>query len=62
MLAAGINMYTVLNQLTHTSIKTTQIYGHLVDDDKKKVSEIISLDFLMMNNICSYMSITLITF
>lgn len=43
MLAGGADIYTVSAQLTHTSIKTTQIYGHLVDESKRKASEIITL-------------------
>ena len=46
MLAGGANIYTVSGQLTHTNVKTTQIYGHLVDESKRKASEIITLEMI----------------
>lgn len=43
MSAAGIDIYTVMGQLTHAHVKTTEIYAKLVDSRRRLASEVISL-------------------
>lgn len=43
MLANGVDIYTVSSQLTHTNIKTTQVYSNVVDFRKREAAEAITL-------------------
>lgn len=43
MSAAGVDIYTVRDQLTHAHVKTTEIYAKLVDPKKRAASEAITL-------------------
>ena len=39
LISSGVDIYTVSKQLTHTNIKTTQIYLHIVDNRKRDAAE-----------------------
>ena len=41
LLTKGVDIYTVSGMLTHTNVKTTQIYAHLVDSKKRSAAEVI---------------------
>lgn len=41
LLTKGVDIYTVSGMLTHTNVKTTQIYAHLVDSKKRNAAEVI---------------------
>lgn len=43
-LAGGTDIYTVSKMLGHTNVKTTQIYGKVVDEKKNKATEAIHLN------------------
>jgi integrase len=40
----GTDIYTVSKMLGHRSLKTTQIYGHIVDEAKRKAADSIKLN------------------
>ena len=42
----GTDIYTVKDMLGHTNVRTTQIYGHIVDPSKRKAAEAIYIDGL----------------
>jgi integrase len=42
-LSGGTDIYTVSKMLGHTNVKTTQIYGKVVDEKKQKATEAIKL-------------------
>ena len=44
LITKGVDMLTVSGQLTHANIKTTQIYTHYVDKNKRLASELITLE------------------
>ena len=35
LISSGVDIYTVSKQLTHTNVKTTEIYLHIVDNRKR---------------------------
>ncbi|MGV8139484.1 MAG: tyrosine-type recombinase/integrase [Mangrovibacterium sp.] len=41
----GTDIFTVSKMLGHKSLKTTQIYAHIVDEAKRKAADSIKLDF-----------------
>ena len=41
MVANGVDIYTVSKQLTHSHVKTTEIYMHLVDHKRREAAESI---------------------
>lgn len=41
MVSNGVDIYTVSKQLTHTNVKTTEIYLHLVDHKRRDAAESI---------------------
>ena len=41
LLSKGIDIYTVSGMLAHTSVKTTQIYAHLIDSKKRDAADCI---------------------
>jgi len=43
-LQKGSSLFTVSKMLGHRNLKTTQIYANIVDEQKKKASELIVLD------------------
>lgn len=43
MLANGVGLYTISQQLCHSDIKTTQIYLHMYDPDGRKAADTITL-------------------
>jgi integrase len=47
----GTDIYTVKDMLGHTNVRTTQIYGHIVDPSKRKAAEAIYIDGLNCPNI-----------
>ena len=47
----GTDIYTVKDMLGHTNVRTTQIYGHIVDPSKRKAAEAIYIDGLNYPNI-----------
>lgn len=42
-IAAGTDLYVVSKMLTHSDIGTTQIYAQVVNEQKRKASERISI-------------------
>ena len=42
-LAGGTDIYTVSKMLGHTNVKTTQIYGKVVDEKKQKATKTIKI-------------------
>jgi integrase len=44
LLSGGVDIYTVSKMLGHRDLKTTQIYAKIVDDTKRKASEIIKIN------------------
>lgn len=40
------NIYTVMEMLGHTNVRTTQIYAHIVDKNKREAAEIIHIETL----------------
>lgn len=47
----GTDIYTVKDMLGHTNVRTTQIYGHIVDPSKRKAAEAIYIDGLNSHSI-----------
>ena len=45
-LANGTDIYIVKGMLGHTNVKTTQIYAHIVDKDKRNAADAIQIDGL----------------
>lgn len=43
LITKGVDIYTVSGMLTHTNVKTTQIYAHLVDSKKREAAETIDI-------------------
>ena len=43
-LQAGTDIYTVSKMLGHKNLKTTQIYAHIVDEQKRQAASKIKLD------------------
>jgi site-specific recombinase XerD len=43
-LTGGTDLYTVSKMLGHKSIKTTQIYAKIVDELKRKTTNVIRID------------------
>ena len=43
-LAGGTDIYTVSKMLGHTNVKTTQIYGKVVDEKKQKATNAIKIN------------------
>jgi site-specific recombinase XerD len=43
-LAGGTDIYTVSKMLGHTNVKTTQIYGKVVDEKKQKATKAIKIN------------------
>lgn len=39
LISSGVDIYTVSKQLTHTNIKTTEIYLHIVDNRRRDAAE-----------------------
>ena len=50
-LAGGTDIYTVSKMLGHTNVKTTQIYGKVVDEKKQKATKAIKINFKNDTNI-----------
>ena len=46
LLHNGVNVSIVKDMLGHTNVRTTQIYGHIVDPSKRKAAEAIYIDGL----------------
>lgn len=43
LVSSGIDIYTVSRQLTHTNIKTTQIYLHIVDNRRRDAADAVHI-------------------
>lgn len=50
-LSAGTDFYTVSKMLGHRNVRTTQIYAHMTDEQKKKASETIFIKDLDQSSI-----------
>ena len=46
----GTDIYTVKDMLGHTNVRTTQVYGHIVDPSKRKAAEAIYIQGLSEAN------------
>ena len=44
------DIYTVKDMLGHTNVRTTQVYGHIVDPSKRKAAEAIYIQALSEAN------------
>jgi site-specific recombinase XerD len=45
-LTNGTDIYTLSKMMGHTNVRTTQIYGKIVDSKKEKAAQAISIDNL----------------
>ena len=46
----GTDIYTVKDMLGHTNVRTTQVYGHIVDPSKRKAADAIFIQALSEAN------------
>ena len=44
LISSGVDIYTVSKQLTHTNVKTTEIYLHIVDNKKRDAADAAIID------------------
>lgn len=49
-LECGTDIYTIKSMLGHTSVNTTMVYSHIVDDRKRKAVEGLVIDDLEIND------------
>lgn len=46
MLENGVDIYTIKSLMGHTNVKTTQIYTHLVNEQKEKAANTLYIENL----------------
>ena len=46
LLENGVDIYTIKSLMGHTNVKTTQIYTHIVNEQKEKAANTLHIDNL----------------
>ena len=48
LLENGVDIYTIKDLMGHTNVRTTQIYKHIVNDQKEKAANTLHIEILTL--------------